>query len=461
MRNTARKICRFRIVLLFLFIAAATIASATLPLKAETWGWAMTADIAGVTDVFRLLEASDGALYAGTGPDGGIYKTRDGGATWFHLADLEGATDVLALLEASDGAIYAATIPNGLVYKSIDAGGSWSRTGSLGGEREAKCLAEAPDGAIYAGTGLSGGVYRTTNGGESWERTAELGDSDFVYSLCVGPGGVIYAGTDGRVYRTSNGGTSWAATADMPGAAYIYSLLRASDDSIYAGCAGEVYRTSDGGEIWTSSGRLGARVYAVYTLFEHPDGSVYATTGSEGVIYRTVSRGTAWEHAAVLSGARDIYCLIVTGDETLYAGTSAPTGVGRGGAVYKYAPLLRLTVRSDPSGGQGGIDVRVAVQRVERRFDAYGVIAGPGGIFSFVLGDTGALSPGIRPLARSVNGLGAPLSLQLLSFSRIPEGAESGVYTITAGLVSPGKDPSNAENQVPGCTDRKTVTVGE
>jgi hypothetical protein len=68
--------------------------------------------------VYSLLQASDGTLYAGTYPNGNVFKSTDSGTTWTNTGDLSGANWALSLLQASDGTLYAGTGPNGDVFKS-------------------------------------------------------------------------------------------------------------------------------------------------------------------------------------------------------------------------------------------------------------------------------------------------------------------------------------------------------
>ena len=82
-------------------------------------GWINTGDLAGANSVYSLLQASDGTIYAGTFPNGNVFKSTDGGATWTNIGYLVGAGWVSSLLQASDGAIYAGTFPNGNVFKLV------------------------------------------------------------------------------------------------------------------------------------------------------------------------------------------------------------------------------------------------------------------------------------------------------------------------------------------------------
>jgi len=105
-------------------IVALTICAVGLPTAAWSWVWVRTLELPP-SDFFpgvvsSLMEASDGYIYAGTGPNGDVFQTDDGGTTWTNTSNLSGVLGVMSLLEASDGHIFAGTIglPSGSVYKT-------------------------------------------------------------------------------------------------------------------------------------------------------------------------------------------------------------------------------------------------------------------------------------------------------------------------------------------------------
>jgi len=154
------------------------------------------------------MEASDGYIYAGTRPNGYVFKTNDWGGTWTNTSALTGATDIFSLLEASDGYIYAASgIGNGDVFRTNDGGGTWTSTAELTGATIVGYgIIEASDGYIYAGTYPNGDVFRTNDRGDTWTNTPEVGGSTNVLCLLEASDDKIYAGTSpsGDVYKTDD-----------------------------------------------------------------------------------------------------------------------------------------------------------------------------------------------------------------------------------------------------------------
>ncbi len=74
--------------------------------------------------MYCLAEDPSGALYVGMqpAPDSVVWASSDGGDSWCSTGGLDGAYECLCLLRASDGTIYAGTTPNGDVFKYVTTG---------------------------------------------------------------------------------------------------------------------------------------------------------------------------------------------------------------------------------------------------------------------------------------------------------------------------------------------------
>src|SRR5690606_38132606 len=102
--------------------------------------------------------------------------------------------------------VLAGTGTNGQVYRSTDGGQSWSPVQQLGSEQYVWSLAYLGDGVVLAGTGPTGQVYRSTDGGQSWSLVQRLGSATHVYVLLNLGGGVVLAGagSKGQVSRSQD-----------------------------------------------------------------------------------------------------------------------------------------------------------------------------------------------------------------------------------------------------------------
>jgi photosystem II stability/assembly factor-like uncharacterized protein len=162
----------------------------------------------------------------------GVYRTRDGGATWqrlLFLSDSTGAVDV-ELQPGNPNVIFASmwhgarrpwTIVSGGaedgIYKSVDGGDHWSRlggglpTGVVGKSNLA--LSAATPNRVYAlvEAKVGGGLYRSEDAGEHWtlvNTTPGLITRPFYYDhVDADPtnADVVYVGTE-SFYKSTDGG---------------------------------------------------------------------------------------------------------------------------------------------------------------------------------------------------------------------------------------------------------------
>ena len=189
---------------------------------------------------------------------GGLWKTDNGGATWKPIFDEYPSYSLgtVTLDPSSPEVVWLGTGENVSgrhvgwgdgVYRSRDGGASWEQVGLAGSQHIGKILVDprdgdtvlvAAEGPLWNGGGERG-VYRTEDGGATWTRTLDLGpdtgvtdlefapgDPDTVYAaayqrrrhvwsfLAGGPGSGIHKSEDGgpapsaRSRRASRRGTS-------------------------------------------------------------------------------------------------------------------------------------------------------------------------------------------------------------------------------------------------------------
>lgn len=173
-----------------------------------------------------VYAAAGGHLWGYTG-DRGLFKTEDGGKTWKKLTNGlpdDGKTGAIDLVMDStdENVLYAGFWqrlrrpyrfdsggPNGGIFKSIDAGASWKKltnglpegdTGKIGlaicrsnpqvlmafvehGFRPDEHLPDGSENPDYKDmTKLGTGIYRTEDGGESWQYMNRYNNRPFYYS---------------------------------------------------------------------------------------------------------------------------------------------------------------------------------------------------------------------------------------------------------------------------------------
>ncbi len=201
-----------------------------------------------------------------TGPDGGVWKSADGGETWANerafvsgpKVTADAATfqiNQMAFDPQDHKTIYLATAAHGLEY-SLDGGSSWQQgnipnvttVGSVAVDPKNKCT-------VYA-TGANR-IYKTENCGRDWEQIFYEPRSSVSFTQIIvdwyDPIN-LYAGTsDGDVFKSTDAGKSWQRVDRIDGVR-VMSLAMDPHDSrvVYAGTETEgILKTADGGLTWT------------------------------------------------------------------------------------------------------------------------------------------------------------------------------------------------------------------
>lgn len=320
----------------------------------QSLGLEATARIAEVAidpqDSQHLLVAAMGKQFS-TGPDRGLYRSTDGGASWTRVLsvnDSTGACDVVFNPLHPD-TVYAATWerirrptyrrafgPGGGVWRSVDRGQTWARlaTGlplrddNLG--RIGLAIAPSRPSRVYAMiiSGASGGytgrgVYRTDDGGQNWLRR------------------------DTGLFSSSFGGFGWyfgEITVDPT-----------NPDRVYT-CGVSVLRSLDGGVSYTDV-TSGAHVDE-HALWIDPSNPNRVLMGSDGGFYWTLG-GVGWNKSLDLPITQ------------FYAGTVAPQNANKilGGTQDNGT----LKTEAGPSAwtnilGGDGFHVLVDATNVDRLF---------------------------------------------------------------------------------------------
>jgi photosystem II stability/assembly factor-like uncharacterized protein len=289
-----------------------------------------------------LILALSIALWPGTarGHDasawGGLFRTRDGGATWFSVNSgsfVSGAialaispVDPNRLLLASDSGVLASRnggrdwtvqAPDVLIgaafavaYDSDGAralasgasaifrsdGDRWYLIQTPARAAPARALARgATPGRVYL-AGWSG-LYRSDDWGNSWDRADNGLPEEHVDALVIDPGTpeVVYAIAGGRLWVGVDGARQWQSRQVGPpsGRAEVVALDGADPPRLWAVVSGQLFRSDDRGERWQPVGRPLPELHTQVRGVGVMGPSVLLAT--DRGVYRSPDGGDRWE----------------------------------------------------------------------------------------------------------------------------------------------------------------------
>jgi photosystem II stability/assembly factor-like uncharacterized protein len=219
--------------------------------------------------------AAQGPLW-GPGGDRGLYKTTDGGKTWkavLTISENTGVSDI-AMDPRDSNVIYAAAYqrrrhfftlinggPESGIHKTTDGGATWTRlraglpTVEMG--RIGLAIAPSNPGVIYATVEAAerrGGVFRSTNRGATWVRRNEFDSTAMYYGkIFVDPKDSerIFV-MNVQIQVSDDGGRTLRALPSRSKHVDNHAMWidPANTDHYLVGCDGGLYESWDRGESW-------------------------------------------------------------------------------------------------------------------------------------------------------------------------------------------------------------------
>jgi photosystem II stability/assembly factor-like uncharacterized protein len=298
----ARKILCFGIVISLAVLACAPAAAAQniAPNFYSGMRWRMIGPFRGGRALTAAGVRGQRDVYYFGAVGGGVWKTTNGGHTWFPIFDGQPIASIgsLAVAPSDANVLYLGTgeasirsvisFGNG-VYKSTDAGKTWTHIGLEDTRHIGRVLIDPKDpnivfvaalGHAY-GPNAERGVFRTTDGGRSWQKVLYKNENTGAIDLAFDPENskIVYA-------------TLWNAHRP-PWSSY----------PPIQGPGGGLYKSSDGGSAWTEIkgnglpaadwGRAGVATSGnvVYLLVD-------VLKGNEGGLYRSDDRGVSWRRVS-------------------------------------------------------------------------------------------------------------------------------------------------------------------
>ena len=337
--------------LYFSVVAGAAVGAAPDPLAGLHYRSIGPAISGGRTTAVAGSDADAAVYYAG-GAGGGVFKSRDGGATWRAVFDSADVAPVgaIAVGRRDPNDVWVGTgesnprndVEEGDgVWHSVDGGKTWHHAGladagAISGiaidPRDSRTVVVAVLGHIFR-DGSTRGLYLTRDGGLHWQRTLYLGPdsgaSDVVRvpdrprTLFAGlwqfrrtPWSLTSGGPRGGLYRSDDGGATWRKLTGhgLPGGLTgRIGVAAGTGGRIYAivqSKVGDIWRSDDGGANWRlmpHSPLVGARPFyfsKVYVDPARPDrllsvGLILALSSDGARTFRATATDGGWDYHAV------------------------------------------------------------------------------------------------------------------------------------------------------------------
>ncbi|MFN0098948.1 MAG: WD40/YVTN/BNR-like repeat-containing protein [Gemmatimonadaceae bacterium] len=320
------------------------------------------------------------AYFGATG--GGLWKTTDGGETWFPVTDGQvksasvGAVAVsetnpdLVYIGMGETAIRGNIMPGDGVYKSSDAGKTWAHVGfrESHGISKIRIHPTNPDIVYVASFGkysvpsAERGVFKSTDGGRSWRKVLFRDDKSGAIDIAIDrtSPNVIYAalweayrkeyqmssgGPGSGLFKSTDGGETWTEitrNAGLPSGLVGrigVALTAANPNRVYAlieNDKGGLFKSDDAGATWTlmnENRSIRQRAFYYTHLFaDHQNADVvYAQNTSlfrsadQGKTLVSIGNGTHGDFHDLWIDPQDPAHLVVAND----GGGAVTTNTGR------------------------------------------------------------------------------------------------------------------------------------
>jgi photosystem II stability/assembly factor-like uncharacterized protein len=211
-----------------------------------------------------LGQGCTGTPKTAVGPDGGIFRTADGGDTWRQLqiindgskrGSIAGVGIVTLVVDPQDvNTIYAGTVENGVMF-SNDAGDSWQPARGLTVGRVNAVAVDAKDKCTVYAT-IANQIMKTTTCSRDWTRIYYDPRTDKSFTTLVSDWynpSIVYAGTnDGDILRSDNAGESWRVVHRVEGIRINQLVMDPRDSRVLYGATqgSGLVKTTDGGQTW-------------------------------------------------------------------------------------------------------------------------------------------------------------------------------------------------------------------
>lgn len=230
-------------------------------------------------------------LYA---TDTRLLRSRNGGRDWVTEGAGTFIGPTLSVAFGSDGVLAVASSSAG-IFRTSD-GKTWQRAQAPDGAAPAHAILSSPERDVFHAAGPQG-VYVSRDGGQKWERSgADLPrQAPSALAIGIGSAATIACVVGGNLWTSRDGGRHWTQVGGPWSAHGVETVTIAPPgDGLWVVADDQVMRSADGGATWSRIGAaLGAGDHAVNSIAVGADGKVMMVATHRGIL-RSSDGGATW-----------------------------------------------------------------------------------------------------------------------------------------------------------------------
>jgi len=328
----------------------------------------------------------------------GVYRSTDGGTTWSHMGLRETQSIGRIVIDphnpdvvfvAAVGHLFGPNEERGL-YRTKDGGATWKKVLGVDANTGATDVVISPDGRTliaatyqrrrrefgFAGSGPGSGLWRSTDGGDSWLRVTSgmpAGDLGRIgLDIAASDPSIVFAIIEasppgGGVYRSDDRGATWVRKSPINQRGNYFSQIRVdpkNPNHVWL-LATALMASNDGGATFSSESIAPNAHPDHHAMWIDPSQPQHVMLGNDGGVYFSYDNGRSWRYVDNLPISQ-FYDISIDDREPywIYGGAQDNGSWAFPSATYSRGGLTNLDVQNTGFGD----GFQSAVDPLDRRF---------------------------------------------------------------------------------------------